>query len=79
VTISPAANAHAHEIAVFYLPAYAPELNPIEGVWHQLKYGRLKKRSCADMAALRQALGEAVQELRARPELIQAYFRQVDY
>jgi transposase len=69
----------ARRLHLVRMPAYAPELNPIEGVWHLLKYGRLKNRSCADVTALRQALGEAVQELRARPELIQAYFRQVGY
>jgi transposase len=69
----------ARRIHLVRMPAYAPELNPIEGVWHYLKYGLLKNRSCADVPALRQALGEAVQEIRARPELIQAYFRQVGY
>jgi putative transposase len=33
-------------LRVDYLPAYAPELNPVEGLWANLKGGELANRCC---------------------------------
>jgi transposase len=33
-------------LQVHYLPAYAPELNPVEGLWANLKGGELANRCC---------------------------------
>jgi transposase len=33
-------------LQVDYLPAYAPELNPVEGLWANLKGGELANRCC---------------------------------
>jgi hypothetical protein len=35
-----------------YLPSYAPELNPVEGLWANLKGCELANRCCADRAEL---------------------------
>ena len=34
------------------VPAYAPELNPDEGIWHYLKHVELKNTCCADLSDL---------------------------
>jgi putative transposase len=34
------------------LPAYAPELNPVEHLWGHIKYGRLANLSAPDAGAL---------------------------
>jgi transposase len=39
-------------LEVEYLPAYAPELNPVEGLWANLKGCELANRSCADRKEL---------------------------
>lgn len=41
-------------LAVFHLSAYAPELNPVEGVWSAMKSGliNLAKRSIEALTAL---------------------------
>lgn len=48
------------------LPAYAPELNPQEGVWNLLKRRELKNLCAADLVQLRTALIHAKERLRHR-------------
>jgi transposase len=57
------------------LPAYAPELNPDEGVWNLLKRGELKNRCCHDLDELRWELGLAIRRLRRTPHRLVACFR----
>ncbi len=49
------------------LPAYAPELNPAEGVWNLLKRGELKNRCCQTLDDLRWELGLAIRRLQRQP------------
>ena len=52
------------------LPAYAPELNPAEGVWNMLKRGELKNRCYQDLDELRWELTLAIRRLqRQRPRV----------
>ena len=57
------------------LPAYAPELNPDEGVWNLLKRGELKNRCCRDLDELRWEIGLALRRLRRRRDRLIACFR----
>jgi transposase len=34
------------------LPSYAPELNPVAGVWEHLKYVELRNLCCGDLPQL---------------------------
>ena len=61
------------------LPAYAPELNPDEGIWNYLKGVELKNVCCQDLADLQEKLSEATNNLSAKPEIIKACFQQVGY
>ena len=61
------------------LPAYAPELNPAEGVWNLLKRKELKNRCCQDLDELRWELGLAIRRLQRRRQLIRACFAQCGY
>lgn len=63
----------AKRLRLIRLPAYAPELNPDEGVWNWLKRS-LGNGCCQDMRELKYALGLAVARLRRRPETIRAFF-----
>lgn len=56
------------------LPGYAPDLNPDEGVWHQLKDVELRNVCCLDFAHLHHELRLAIQRLRRRPQVIQSFF-----
>lgn len=73
------ADGAAARIYLARLPAYAPDLNPDEGIWHYLKHVKLKNHCCADLADLRQHLTTATAELSHQPQLIKACFAQVGY
>ena len=55
--------ARAHWLTVEWLPKYAPELNDIEVVWHDLKARHLAHQTFTDSAALDQAIHAAVTDL----------------
>ncbi len=61
------------------LPAYAPDLNPDEGVWNHLKRGELKNRCCHDLDELRWELGLAIRRLRRSPQRLSGCFKQCGY
>ena len=53
--------ARAHWLTVEWLPKYAPELNDIERVWHDLKANHLAHQTFADPDALEAAIHRAVE------------------
>jgi transposase len=55
--------ARAHWLTVEWLPNYAPELNNIEVVWHDLKAHNLAAQTFTDTSALDQAIHAAVTAL----------------
>ena len=57
--------ARAHWLTVEWLPKYAPELNDIEVVWHDLKANHLAHQTFADTDGLDRAIHQAVDELNA--------------
>ena len=58
------------------LPAYAPDLNPAEGVWNYLKRVELANRCCADLATLALALRRAKERLRHKRSVLHACLTQ---
>lgn len=62
------------QVWVVPLPAYAPELNPDEGVWNHLKYVELCNVSCSNPRQLRWYLHRALMRLRSKPHLIESFF-----
>jgi transposase len=66
--------AHAHEIAVFYLPAYAPELNPDEYLNGDLKLGVAAKVPTRTKPALAKAGRSHLRMLQRRPARVRRFF-----
>ncbi len=64
-------------IHVERLPGYAPELNPKEGVWKQLKLVEMKNLCCAHLEELKVEFRRAKERLRHKREVIRACFKQV--
>jgi DDE superfamily endonuclease len=62
---SAALAARAHWLTVEWLPKYAPELNEIEVVWHDLKAHHLAHQTFADVESLNRAIEMAVTALNA--------------
>ncbi len=61
------------------LPAYAPELNPDEGIWHYLKHVELRNLCCDDLPELQQELRRAVARQRHKPAVLQGCITEVGY
>ena len=68
--------AAAQRIMLVRLPSYAPERNPVEGVWHYLKHSELVKVCCRTLAELRQALRTAIARVRQRGDVLAGCIRQ---
>jgi transposase len=57
------------------LPAYAPELNPGEGLWQQRKGVALRNVCCFNIPHLRDELRGAVKRVRRKPRIIKGFFQ----
>ena len=64
----------AKRILLEQLPAYAPELNPQEGVWNLLKRVELKNVCCLDWQHLRREWLHAKERLRHRKSILRQCF-----
>jgi transposase len=69
------ANGAAHRVHVERLPAYAPELNPGEGLWQQLKGVELRNLCCFDIPHLCGELRDAVKRVRRKPRILKGCFQ----
>ena len=58
------------------LPAYAPELNPAEGIWNYLKRVELKNRCCQNISRLNHELRKAKERLRHKTNVIAGCVKQ---
>ena len=63
-----ALDARKHWLTVEWLPKYAPELNDIEVVWHDLKAHHLAHKTFTDIAALNRDIHAAVDALNQERE-----------
>ena len=61
------------------LPAYAPDLNPDEGIWSYLKRVEFRNICCRSLRDLREALREAAVRLCQKPEIIKGCVREARY
>jgi transposase len=61
------------------LPAYAPELNPDEGVWNYLKRNELGNVCCANLKILAGFVRRGFTKMRRKPHALQGCLAQVGY
>jgi transposase len=70
---------HTHRrIVVEWLPAYAPDLNPVEPVWSHTKYGDLANFAPDDLATLEGAVLDSLTATRRQRSLLAACFQAAD-
>ena len=67
--------AGARWLDVEWLPAYAPELNPVEAIWSHAKYSTLANFVPDDVDHLRDAVIEAVGDLEWDQRLKESFFQ----
>ena len=58
-----------------WLPAYAPELNPVEQVWNRTKYADLANFIPQDVRHLRQAVRKSLRKSRSQQSLLRSFFK----
>ena len=63
-------------IEIEYLPAYAPELNPVEYLWGHWKQHELPNVCPKDLWQLSEGARRTLRRLRRRPRLITAFWKQ---
>jgi transposase len=61
-------------LRVEWLPSYAPELDPVENIWNQSKYGDLANCIPEDIHQLHDTLDKLFQEYRADPGRLFSFF-----
>jgi transposase len=62
------------KLALFFLPPYAPELNPDELVWNDLKTHGTGRKLIASLAQLRQMIVSHMRQLQKLPALVRSFF-----
>jgi transposase len=65
-------------IAVEYLPAYAPELNPTECIWGYLKHHAMPNYCAADLGDLAGRARSNLRSMQRRPVLVRAFWKQAE-
>lgn len=55
------------------LPSYAPDLNPVEGIWRHLKRVHLRNICCRTLAELRYELRLATANLRQKASVLASF------
>jgi transposase len=68
-------NGAAQRMHLERLPAYAPELNPDEGLWPQLKGVEWRQVCCFTIPHLRGERCDAVKRVRHKPRILHGFFR----
>ncbi len=63
-------------LQVFRLPAYAPDLNPVEGLWSVLKRGVLANLAAADVDQHTAIIKNRLKRIQYRPALIDGFLAQ---
>jgi hypothetical protein len=58
-------------LRVFQLPSYAPDLNPVEGIWSVLKRGSLANLAFTGPAHLLQVIRRGLRKIQYQPGLIE--------
>jgi hypothetical protein len=66
---------HPDWIEVVWLPAYAPELNPVEMVWNHSKYGDLANFLPEGIDHLREAVSASLERMETETALLLSCFR----
>jgi transposase len=62
-------------LQLFYLPPYAPELNPDELVWNDLKNNGIGRKSIVDLKQLRRDATSHLRSLQKMPRKIRSFFQ----
>lgn len=63
------------KIELYFLPPYAPDLNPDEFVWNHLKRQGLCKKPLARNESLKERVAQDLAKIKKSPRLVRSFFR----
>jgi transposase len=66
------------QIALEFLPAYAPEMNPVECVWGYLKHHAMPNYCARDLSDLGVRASRNLRSMQRRPTLVRAFWQQAE-
>lgn len=66
---------HRKHIEVFNLPAYSPELNALERIWHHSRHGGTHNRYFKTQLELRSTLTSTFRSIQRNPQQVIGYLR----
>ena len=66
---------HEDRLAAFRLPPSCPDFNPVEWLWADLKWNRMKGFCPANINDLKNKLRNNVRALRDRPDVLASFYR----
>ncbi|HEY6454381.1 MAG TPA: IS630 family transposase [Steroidobacteraceae bacterium] len=66
------------QIMIDYLPAYAPDMNPVEGIWGYLKHHAMPNYCARDLGDVAHRARSNLRSMQRRTTLVQAFWKQVD-
>ncbi len=69
------ARSHAKSVEFEWLPAYAPELNPVESRWSHTKYGQLANFVPDDTPQLKRSVRSALKKQLGQHQLKRSFFK----
>lgn len=70
--------AHRSQLRIFFLPRRAPEINPDEQVWNEIKNNRIGKQPVKNKEDLKERLVSALRSLQKNAKRITAFFQLPD-
>jgi transposase len=65
-------------IALEFLPAYAPEMNPVECIWGYLKHHAMPNFCARDLGELSHHARGRLRSMQRRPTLVRAFWQQAE-
>lgn len=66
----------SRRVEIEWLPAYAPELNPVEQVWNHSKYGKLANYIPEDVCELKKSVYFTINHMRSQKSLLCSFFEE---
>ena len=67
---------HRHQIRLFYLPKYSPELNPVELLNNDVKSNAVGRQRARTAEELEQNIHSYLRSTHNHPEIVRAYFQE---
>lgn len=61
-------------LAIYYLPTYSPELNPVEHVWNYLKYVKLNSHQAKTISEFKPLVHRKMKSIQRNKKQVQTFF-----